>query len=49
MSYLNRQKDQYIEVLTLIDKKISKGKGIKSLRKSILKRVNRLEYLIDHS
>jgi hypothetical protein len=35
MSYLDRQRDQYQEVLKLIDKKISKGKGIKSLRKSI--------------
>lgn len=48
MSYLERSKDQYLEVISLIDKKISKGKGIKSLRKTILKRVNKLEYLIDH-
>ena len=48
MSYLDRQRDQYQEVLKLIDKKISKGKGIKSLRKSIAKRINKLEYLIDH-
>jgi hypothetical protein len=48
MSYLDRQRDQYHEVLKLIDKKISKGKGIKSLRKSIAKRINKLEYLIEH-
>ena len=48
MSYLDRQRDQYHEVLKLIDRKISKGKGIKSLRKSITKRVKELEYLIDH-
>jgi len=48
MSYLERSKDQYLEVIGLIDKKISKGKGIKSLRKSIVKRVNQLDYLIDH-
>jgi hypothetical protein len=48
MSYLDRQRDQYQEVLKLIDKKISKGKGIKSLRKSIAKRINKLEYLIDY-
>jgi hypothetical protein len=48
MSYLDRQRDQYQEVLKLIDKKISKGKGIKSLRKSIAKRINKLEYLIEY-
>ena len=48
MSYLERSKDQYAEVIKLIDKKISKGKGIKSLRKSLVKKVNELEYLIDH-
>ena len=48
MSYLERSKDQYNDILQLIDKKISKGKGIKSLRKSILKRVNQLDYLIEH-
>ena len=48
MSYLDRQKDQYLEVITLIDQKIAKGKGIKSLRKSITKRINQLEYLIEH-
>jgi hypothetical protein len=48
MSYLDRQKDQYLEVIALIDKKISKGKGIKSLRKSIKKRIDQLEYLIEY-
>jgi hypothetical protein len=48
MSYLDRQKDQYLEVIALIDKKIAKGKGIKSLRKSIKKRVDELEYLIEY-
>jgi len=48
MSYLERSKDQYLEVIGLIDKKIAKGKGIKSLRKTILKRLNQLEYLIEH-
>ena len=48
MSYLDRRKDQYLEVVTLIDKKIAKGKGIKSLRKTLLKKVNELEYLIEH-
>ena len=48
MSYLDRQKDQYQEVLKLIDKKMSKGKGIKSLRKSIKKRIDQLEYLIEY-
>ena len=48
MSYLDRQKDQYLEVITLIDQKIAKGKGIKSLRKTLKKRIDELEYLIDH-
>tara|TARA_E500000178_G_scaffold316769_1_gene336811 strand:- start:136 stop:285 length:150 start_codon:yes stop_codon:yes gene_type:complete len=48
MSYLERSKDQYLEVVTLIDRKIAKGKGIKSLRKTLLKKVNELEYLIEH-
>ena len=48
MSYLDRQKDQYLEVISLIDKKIAKGKGIKSLRKTLKKRIDELEYLIDH-
>ena len=48
MSYLERSKDQYLEVISLIDKKIAKGKGIKSLRKTILKKLNQLEYLIEH-
>ena len=48
MSYLERSRDQYNDTLQLIDKKISKGKGIKSLRKSIIKKLNELEYLIEH-
>lgn len=48
MSYLDRQRDQYHEVLKLIDKKISKGKGINSLRKSIVKKINQIEYFRDH-
>ena len=46
MSYLERSRDQYSEVINLIDKKISKGKGIKSLRKSLVKRVKEIEYLM---
>lgn len=48
MSYLERSKDQYVDIIKLIDKKISKGKDIKSLRKSLIKKVNQLEYLIEH-
>lgn len=48
MSYLERSRDQYNDTLKLIDKKISKGKGIKSLRKSIVKKINELEYLMDY-
>ena len=45
MSYLNNQKQLYENVLKIIDKKISKGKGIKSIRKYIVKQINHLEYL----
>ena len=48
MSYLDTKRDQYYDLLKLVDKKISKGKGIKSLRKSLLKKINELEYLIEH-
>ena len=44
MSYLDSQKRLYQEVLKTIDKKISKGKGIKSMRKHIIKRIEELEY-----
>ena len=45
MSYLNSQKQLYEDVLKIIDKKISKGKGIKSVRKHIVKQINHLNYL----
>ena len=45
MSYLNSQKRLYEDVLKTIDKKISKGKGIKSIRKHIVKQINHLNYL----
>jgi len=45
MSYLNSQKKLYEDVLKIIDKKISKGKGIKSIRKHIVKQINHLNYL----
>jgi hypothetical protein len=45
MSYLDNQQKLYQEVLQTIDKKISKGKGIKSIRKHIIKRINHLNYL----
>jgi hypothetical protein len=45
MSYLDFQQQTYDNVLKLVDKKISKGKGIKSLRKSLLKQINKIEEL----
>ena len=45
MSYLDSQQKLYQEVLQTIDKKISKGKGIKSIRKYIVKQIDKLEYL----
>ena len=45
MSYLDSQQKLYQEVLQTIDKKISKGKGIKSIRKHVVKQIKHLEYL----
>jgi hypothetical protein len=45
MSYLDFQQQTYNNVLELVDEKISKGKGIKSLRKSLIKQINRIEEL----
>jgi|TARA_E500000318_G_scaffold97866_1_gene98826 hypothetical protein len=44
MGYLDSQKQLYENVLKIIDKKISKGKGIKSIRKHIIKKIKELEY-----
>jgi len=44
MSYLENQQRTYQDILSKIDKKISKGKGIKSMRKHIIKRIKELEY-----
>jgi hypothetical protein len=45
MSYLDFQQQTYNNVLEIVDKKISKGKGIKSLRKSLIKQINKIEEL----
>ena len=45
MSYLDRSKEQYLEVIRLIDKKLSKGKDIKSLRKTLVKKIKKIELL----
>ena len=45
MSYLDFQQQTYNQVLEIVDEKISKSKGIKSLRKSLLKQINRIEEL----
>lgn len=45
MSYLDFQQQTYNQILEIVDEKISKGKGIKSLRKTILKNINRIEEL----
>ncbi len=44
MSYLDSQQKLYQDVLKTIDRKISKGKGIKSMRKHIIKKIKELEY-----
>jgi hypothetical protein len=45
MSYLDTQKRLYQEVLKTVDQKISKGKGIKSIRKHLVKQIKHLDYL----
>ena len=45
MSYLDRSKEQYLEVIRLIDKKLSKCKDIKSLRKTLVKKIKKIEFL----
>ena len=45
MSYLDTQKKLYQEVLKTVDNKISKGKGIKSVRKHLIKQIEHLDYL----
>ena len=45
MSYLDRSKEQYLEVIRLIDKKLYKGKDIKSLRKTLVKKIKKIEFL----
>jgi|TARA_B100000029_G_C17437679_1_gene910285 hypothetical protein len=45
MSYLDTQKRLYQEVLKTVDNKISKGKGIKSIRKHLIKQIEHLDYL----
>jgi len=45
MSYLDREIAMYKEVIDLIDKKEAKGKGLKSVRKKLNKRIEEIEYL----
>jgi len=45
MSYLDYQKNMYIDLISEIDKKISEGKGIRSIRKYLIKKVNHIDYL----
>lgn len=47
MNYLDKKHEDLQQILYLIDKKISKGKGIKSLRKAILKRIKHLDKVIE--
>ena len=44
-SFFDREIELYNDVIKIIDKKISKGKDIKSIKKKIRKRIKRLEYL----
>ena len=45
MSYLDREIAMYREVIGIIDKKEAKGKGLKSVRKKLNKRIKEIEYL----
>ena len=45
MSHLDKSIEIYREVINIIDKKEAKGKGLKSVRKKLNKRINQIEYL----
>ena len=44
-SFFDREIELYNDVIKIIDKKISKGKDIESIKKKIRKRIKHLEYL----
>ena len=44
-SFFDIEIELYNDVIKIIDKKISKGKDIESIKKKIRKRIKRLEYL----
>ena len=44
-SYFDREIELYSDVIKIIDKKISKGKDIESVKKKLRKKIKRLEYL----
>ena len=44
-SFFDREIELYNDVIKIIDKKISKGIDIESIKKKIRKRIKRLEYL----
>jgi len=46
-SYLDKRQQDLYEMVNLIDKKVSKGKGIKSLKKTLLKRIKHLDEVIE--
>ena len=45
MSHLDKSIEIYREVIGIIDKKEAKGKGLKSVRKKLNKRIEEIEYL----
>tara|TARA_R110002051_G_scaffold220311_1_gene284246 strand:+ start:609 stop:764 length:156 start_codon:yes stop_codon:yes gene_type:complete len=44
-SYFDREIELYRKVIDIIDNKISKGKDLKSVKKDLYKKIERLEYL----
>ncbi len=49
MSYLDRQIEAYREVISIINDREAKGKGLRSVRKKLNKRIKELEYLKSYS
>jgi len=47
MDYLSKQQENLYDILQIIDIKISKGKGIKSLRKTIQNQIKIIDNIIE--
>ena len=45
MSYLDREMEIYRKVINLINKKEAKGEGLESVRKTLNKKIEKIEFL----